>query len=211
MHLPHVFDREKKAYVDLATHLLEHRTLFIGPELNSAVASAVAMQLLALSAEEGEIVLYLNCYGGSLPAGLAIADFIDHACAAGHPVHTYCIGECVGVATAILAAGTPGKRKAFPSARISLYQEWYGVESLWGATTQDSGERTRLLKEVRDRLAATTHLGREEHAANLDSWLKNLSFLSVADAIEYGIVDAVVEGARQYREASRLAAAASGR
>jgi ATP-dependent Clp protease protease subunit len=161
MSAPLILDKAPRqgAYVDLATYLLERRTLFIGPELTNVMASTVSMQILALLQEEREISLYINCYGGSVPAGLAIADMVDYAGARGVPVHTYCLGECVGVATVILASGTEGERRAFPSARISLYQEWYGIESMWGAMSQDSRERSRLMELVQDRLLRRTHIG----------------------------------------------------
>lgn len=161
MALPYVLTTSPKngAYVDLATYLLEHRTLFVGPELTAASASEMTMQMLALLQGDGEISVYINCYGGSVPAGLAIADVIDYANSQNRPVHTYCIGECIGVASVILASGAKGKRKAFPSARISLFQEWFGVESMWGATNQDQGERKRLLAIIKARLLHHTQIG----------------------------------------------------
>jgi ATP-dependent Clp protease protease subunit len=176
MHLPYILNAAPQpgSYVDLATYLLERRTLFLGPELNSALASSFAMQMLALLQKEGEISIYLNCYGGSVPAGLAIADVIDYANAQNVPVHTYCLGECVGIATVILAAGTKGGRRAFPSARISLYQEWYGAESLWGAASQDDQERSRLMEIVEERLRRHTRIAdrrrRDELTFSAEEW-----------------------------------------
>jgi ATP-dependent Clp protease protease subunit len=145
MNFPHIWKSGQRPgiYIDLATYLLENRTIFIGPEITSEVASLVAMQILALSQEKGPISLYLNCNGGSVPAGLAIVDLVRYVDRTEEtPVNTYCIGECIGVACAILISGRKGERRAFPSARISLYQEWYGAESLWGARSQDSHERS---------------------------------------------------------------------
>jgi ATP-dependent Clp protease protease subunit len=192
MNLPYIWAPAQKhgSYLDLATYLLGHRTIFLGPELTTEMASVVAMQMLALSQQEGEISLYINCYGGSVPAGLAIIDMIDYANGMGCPVRTYCIGECVGVATAILASGRKGGRRAFPSARISIYQEWYGVESLWGAEMQDANERRRLMQTVKgifQRRADT----RELDPDSLERYFKELYFFNSDESIKLGIVDAL--------------------
>jgi ATP-dependent Clp protease protease subunit len=194
MQMPYVWTPQQRggSYVDLATYLHGHRTLFLGPELTSDAASVAAMQLLALTQEEGDISLYINCYGGSVPAGLAIVDLLDYASERGHTVRTYCLGECIGIAAAILVAGTPRHRKAFPSARISLFQEWFGTESLWGADRQDTDERTRLKRVVREIFAARTPI-EERSETKLDTYLDELTFFSGTKARELGIVDDLCE------------------
>jgi len=188
MNMPYVWSTTRKpgAYVDLSTYLLENRTIFIGPEITNELASVICMQMLALAQEDAPISLYLNCYGGSVPAGLAIMDMVN-SINREMPVHTYCLGECVGVAVTILVSGRKEARYAFPSARISLYQEWYGVESIWGAASQDSNERDRLMKTVQAALEEKTSL--KEEPAALASALKDLRFFDAQEAIGLGIVD----------------------
>lgn len=191
MHLPYIWNDNRKpsSYVDLATYLMERRTIFIGPEISTEAATVVCMQLLALAQEEAPISLYINCYGGSVPAGLAILDMVNSV-NRDVPVHTYCVGECVGIATAILVSGRVGKRRAFPSARISLFQEWYGVESLWGAQSQDDNEHNRLMGVVRAALQHNTRLDKIEEAS-LNNRFRELSFFDVNEALLYGIIDEV--------------------
>jgi len=192
MNIPYIWNASRKPgmYVDLTSYLLEQRTIFIGPEITSEMASIVSMQMLALSQDKLPISLYINCYGGTIPAGLAIVDmmnFVDQHV----PVHTYCIGECVGVATVILASGRAGKRRAFPSARISLFQEWYGVESLWGAQSQDKGERDRLMKIVQDTLQRHTQLSAEFNETSLGNLFRTLEFFDAATARKCKIIDEI--------------------
>ncbi len=190
MNIPYIWNTVRKpgAYVDLATYLLEQRTIFIGPEITTETASLISMQLLALLQNIEPISFYINCYGGSLPAGLAIMDMMNYVNRRNVPVHTYCIGECVGVATVILACGRQGERRAFPSARISIFQEWYGVESLWGAKSQDHKERERLMKVVNDALSARTQL-RKLEPKQLDGAFQKLEFFDAFKAKDYGIID----------------------
>ena len=145
------------------------------------------MQMMFLHESDDPISVYLNCYGGSVPAGLAVIDSIN-ATNLKVPVHTYCIGECVGIAVAILASGRSGHRHAFPLSRLSLYQEWYGVESLWGAQSQDHDERQRLMKLVERALRSRTNLGKLTET-EFSSHLTALNFFDPERAKGYGIVD----------------------
>jgi ATP-dependent Clp protease protease subunit len=131
----------------------------------------------------------VNCYGGSVPAGLGVLDVV-RTVNDSVPVHTYCLGECVGVAIAIVAAGRAHHRFAFPSARFSLYQEWYGVESVWGAQSQDHDERTRLMKVVEAALRSRTRLA-ELQENEFSKHLTTLKFFDADLAVQYGIVDAI--------------------
>jgi ATP-dependent Clp endopeptidase proteolytic subunit ClpP len=175
-------------YIDVGSYLLEQRTLFIGPELSAQIASQISMQLLVLCQEREPVSLYINCYGGSVPAGLSIVDLVRYATQRGVPIHTYCLGECIGIAAAILVSGTRGERRAFPSARISLYQEWYGVESLWGAVTQDKHERDRLMGVIREVFAGATD-PEKLPPDRLGGFLQSLEFVGAADAVSLGLVD----------------------
>lgn len=194
--MPNILNQEARVhgtYLDLPSYLLENRIVFLGPEITKDLTHVVAMQLSALARDTNPVKLYINCSGGSIVDGLAIMDLIDwmRKKTPETPVHTYCFGECIGVATAILAAGQPGSRLALPSARISFYQDWYGVESLWGSQIQDSKERDRLLAQVSQ--ALINHTKPELLVPDkLQSWLKELTFLSVSEAIQTGIVDSVL-------------------
>src|ERR1051325_5542326 len=105
--------RDVGGYLDLVSHLMDNRTLFVGPELTTDVASTLAMQLLVMAQEEKPISIYVNCYGGSVPAALAVMDVIDLVNRQ-IPVQTYCLGECIGPALLISSAGRRGRRRAFP-------------------------------------------------------------------------------------------------
>lgn len=152
MSLPYIWKsgREPGAYIDLATFLLENRTIFIGSNITSEVASVVFMQMMALVQQKGSISLYINSQSGSASAGLAIIDMINAISSPDTLINTYCIGECKGIAAAILVSGWNGERRAFPSARISLYQEWYTPKGLRAVQAEDASEQERLMEAVRD-------------------------------------------------------------
>jgi ATP-dependent Clp protease protease subunit len=184
-------DIDKPGYfVDVATHLLASRTIFIGSELDDRFGSHIVMQLLAMGQQQSEpIVIYLNSYGGSVPAGLGIVDMIGVLRSNDVPVHTYCLGECIGIASVILASGEPGQRRAFPHSRISLFQEWQGMETLYGSSTEGmTDERTRLTSVVHAVLERATRL----EADKLGNHMGALYFMEPKEAVEAGVIDAVV-------------------
>src|ERR1700747_375972 len=107
--------------MDVYSHLLTERIVYLGTAIDPGVANALIAQLLHLEAEsqEQEINLYINCEGGDLPPMLAWYDTIQYIQA---PVATTCVGQAIGVGAVLLAAGTAGRRSMLPHARVGLHQ-----------------------------------------------------------------------------------------
>ena len=107
--------------MDVYSHLLSERIVYLGTGIDSGVANALIAQLLHLEADGSgqEINLYINCEGGDLSAMLAIYDTMQFIPS---PVSTTCVGEAVGAGAALLAAGEPGRRSALRHARVVLHQ-----------------------------------------------------------------------------------------
>jgi ATP-dependent Clp protease protease subunit len=110
--------------MDVYSHLLTQRIVYLGTAVDSGVANALIAQLLHLDASASgdagqEINLYINCEGGDPGATLAIYDTMRFIRS---PVATTCVGEAVAAGAALLAAGAPGRRAALPHARIVLHQ-----------------------------------------------------------------------------------------
>ena len=107
--------------MDVYSHLLTERIVYLGTAIDPGVANALIAQLLHLEAEsqELEINLYINCEGGDLPSMLAVYDTMQYIQA---PVATTCVGQAIGVGAVLLAAGTAGRRSMLPHARVVLYQ-----------------------------------------------------------------------------------------
>jgi len=118
--------------MDIYSRLLQDRIIFIGVDISDQVANVVVAQLLFLKMNDPskDIHLYINSGGGSITACLAILDTMLYI---GCTINTYCIGQAVGMAALLLAAGTKGKRNALPHSRLMLHQPYGGV----GGTSDD--------------------------------------------------------------------------
>jgi len=119
--IPYVIEksgREERA-MDIYSRLLKDRIIFLGSQVNDDVANSVVAQLLFLQSEDpkADVHLYINSPGGSVTAGLAVYDTMQFI---NCDVATYCVGQCASMGAVLLAAGTTGKRKALPNARIMI-------------------------------------------------------------------------------------------
>lgn len=112
--------------MDIYSRLLKDRIVFIGTEINDAVANTVIAQMLFLRAEDPkkDIHVYINSPGGVITSGLAIFDTMQFMT---YDINTYCLGQAASMGALLLAAGTKGKRFALPNSRIMIHQPSGGV------------------------------------------------------------------------------------
>ena len=112
--------RGERAY-DIYSRLLKDRIVFVGAPVDDQMANLVVAQLLFLQAEDPdkEVSIYINSPGGSVTAGLAIYDTIQHI---EPPVSTICVGLAASIAAVILAGGAPGRRFCLPNAKTLIHQ-----------------------------------------------------------------------------------------
>lgn len=186
--IPNVVSRDSRGerIVDVYSHLLSNRIVYLGTEIDDGVANAVIAQLLHLQAEnnEREIDLYLNSPGGSATAMLAIYDTMQYVSA---PVTTTCVGQVMADAAVLLAAGEPGRRSVLPHTRVVLHQpssEGRGpIPDLIVAADEVVRQRSQLL-EI---LSAHTVHGVAELRADTD---RDRVFTAEA-AVAYGLADHV--------------------
>ena len=126
---PYIIERSsrgEKTY-DVFSRLLMDRIVFLGAPINDDVANIVIAQLLFLDADnpERDIYMYINSPGGVISSGMAIYDTMQFMRA---PVNTICMGMAASMGSFLLAAGSPGKRKALPHARIMMHQPSAGYQ-----------------------------------------------------------------------------------
>jgi ATP-dependent Clp protease, protease subunit len=116
----------KGGQLDVVSRLLKDRILLLGTEVNDEVANVLVAQLLYLANDdpEKEITLYINSPGGSVSAGLAIYDTMKFIPC---DVQTVCFGMAASMGAFLLGAGTPGKRKSLPNARVMIHQPLGGA------------------------------------------------------------------------------------
>jgi ATP-dependent Clp protease protease subunit len=171
----------------LLDRLLDERIVYLGGDLDDAAADRVIAQLLLLGALEPhrDITVQLNARGGSAAAGLAVHDTLRGL---GVQVATRAIGLLGPVAALLLAAGTPGRRHALPHARILLAVPGAGAAGA-GNSAARAGVVGAQRRQVAELLARYT--GRPVDAASADLVAERR--LSAPEALEYGLVDVVIE------------------
>jgi ATP-dependent Clp protease protease subunit len=174
---------------DLYSRLLKDRIVVLGSPIDDAVANLITAQLIHLEAEDPEkdINVYVNSPGGSSTALLGIYDTMQHVRAA---VSTICVGQAASAAAVLLAAGAPGKRFALPHARVLIHQphgELGGQAADLEIHAREAIRQRRLVDEILAR-----HTGQPIEKVSRDT---DRDFILTADqAMEYGIVDAVLAG-----------------
>jgi ATP-dependent Clp protease protease subunit len=179
--------RGERAY-DIYSRLLRDRIIFLGNPINDDVANVVIAQFLFLEAEDPEkdIHLYLNSPGGEVSAGLGIYDAMQYVAP---DVETICMGQAASMAAILLAGGAKGKRYALPHARIMIHQPLGGVQ---GQATDIQIHAEEILK-IRTKMNEILgrHTGRD--AQEVEKNTERDRFMSAQEALEYGIVDKIME------------------
>lgn len=172
---------------DIYSRLLKDRVIFIGEGIDDHVANLIMAQLLFLESEDDkkDIKIYINSPGGSVTAGLAIYDTIQHV---KPDVSTICVGMAASMGAILLAAGKKGKRFALPNAEIMIHQVMGGAE---GQASDIKIRAERILK-IRDRLneILAKHTGQPLKTIERDT--DRDFFFDPLDAKKYGLIDAVI-------------------
>ncbi len=180
--------RGERAY-DIFSRLLRERIIMINSPIEEGMAGLVVAQLLFLASEstEREINMYISSPGGSVAAGLGIYDTMRHLPC---PIATTCVGYAASFGTVLLMAGDRGRRRALPHARIHIHQPW--IQSGIGGQVTDIDIHARELLHTRDTLNEIIqyHTGQPLERIKRDT--ERDYFMSVQEAIEYGIVDEIL-------------------
>jgi len=180
--------RGERAY-DIYSRLLKDRIVFIGEEISDPLANLVMAQMLFLEKEnpDKDIDLYINSPGGSVTAGLAIYDVMQHVKC---PVATVCVGLAASMATTLLAAGSPGKRYAMPNSRIMIHQTSGGYRGTM-ADARIYVEEMARVAEINIRILAE-RTGKDPDQVRRD--IDRDHWMSPEEALTYGIVDQLIDG-----------------
>jgi ATP-dependent Clp protease protease subunit len=179
--------RGERAY-DIWSRLLKDRIVFLGTAVDDQIANSVLAQLLFLESEDPEkdITMYINSPGGVVDSGLAIYDVMQYVKC---DVSTVCVGMCASMAAILLAAGTKGKRFILPHSRVMLHQPHGG--SRGQATDIEITTREMLKIKAMNNSILAKHTGQSEEKIRND--LERDYYLGAQEAIEYGVVDKVIE------------------
>ncbi|HFL2582541.1 TPA: ATP-dependent Clp endopeptidase proteolytic subunit ClpP [Clostridioides difficile] len=187
--VPHVIEQTgqgERSY-DIYSKLLKDRIIFIGEEINDAIASLVVAQLLFLESEDpdSDIIIYINSPGGSATSGFAIYDTMNYVRC---DVSTICIGMAASMSAFLLAGGTHGKRCALPNSEIMIHQAMGGAK---GQATDVKIAVDNILK-IKERLdkILSENTGKSIEDIRRDTDRDN--FMTALEAKEYGLIDYIM-------------------
>lgn len=179
--------RGERAY-DIYSLLLKNRIVFVGSGINDQVANLVVAQLLYLSREDPEsgIQMYINSPGGQVYSGMAIYDTMRMI---PNKISTVAVGVAASFGTVLLAAGTKGQRYALPHATIHMHQPLGGAQGQASDIEIQAREILRLKERLNEILAEAT--GQDIETIISDT--ERDFYMSAQEAVDYGLVDKVLE------------------
>ncbi len=191
---PYVIERTSRGErsYDIFSRLLMDRIVFLGSAVDDMVANTIVAQLLFLDADDPErdIYLYINSPGGSVYAGLAIYDTMQHLRA---PVSTFCVGMAASMGAVLLAGGAAGKRSALPNSRILIHQPSSGYQG----TAADIEIAAKEVLGIRERLNAILAHHTGQTTDKIADDVDRDYFMSPEEAKEYGLIDRVLSNRDQ--------------
>ena len=172
---------------DIFSRLLRERIIFLGTQIDDMVANLVVAQLLLLDSEnpEKDIMLYINSPGGSVTAGFAIYDTMQHIRA---DVSTICLGQAASMGAFLLSSGTKGKRMALPHSRVLIHQPLGGAQGQATDIEIQAQEILRIKKSLNEILASNTG----QDIAKIEKDTDRDYIMTPEEALEYGMIDKVI-------------------
>ena len=172
---------------DIFSRLLRERIIFLGTQIDDMVANLVVAQLLLLDSEnpEKDIMLYINSPGGSVTAGFAIYDTMQHIRA---DVSTICLGQAASMGAFLLSSGTKGKRMALPHSRVLIHQPLGGAQGQATDIEIQAQEILRIKKSLNEILASNTG----QDITKIEKDTDRDYIMTPQEALEYGMIDKVI-------------------
>lgn len=172
---------------DIFSRLLKDRIILLSGEINDATADTIIAQLLYLdSINHNDISIYINSPGGVITSGMAIYDTMNFIQS---DVSTICVGMAASMAAFLLSCGTKGKRFCLPNAEVMIHQPLGGAQ---GQATEIkiAAEHILKLKDKLNRILAQ-NTGQDLNVIEQDTDRDH--FLEAEEALQYGIIDQVIE------------------
>ena len=172
---------------DIFSRLLRERIIFLGTPIDDMVANLVVAQMLLLDSEnpEKDIMLYINSPGGSVTAGLAIYDTMQHIRA---DVQTICLGQAASMGAFLLCSGAKGKRMALPHSRVLIHQPLGGAQGQATDIEIQAQEILRIKKTLNEIMASNTGQSIKKIEKDTDRDY----IMTPQEALEYGMIDKVI-------------------
>lgn len=177
----------ERAY-DIYSRLLKDRIIFLGTPIDDDVANSVIAQLLFLESQDKtkDIKIYINSPGGSVTAGLAIMDTMNHVAP---DVSTICVGMAASMGAVLLSAGTKGKRFVLPNSEVMIHQVLGGAEG----QASDIKIRAERIIKMKDQLNTILSKNTGQPFEKVERDADRDYFMTAEEAVAYGIVDKIIE------------------
>ncbi|WP_421655637.1 ATP-dependent Clp protease proteolytic subunit [Leptothermofonsia sp. ETS-13] len=175
-------------WISIYERLFRERIIFLSEEVDDGIANAIVAYLLYLDSDDQNkpIYLYINSPGGSVTAGMAIYDTMQHIKS---EVVTICVGLAASMGAFLLTAGSKGKRLALPHARIMIHQPLGGTRGQATDIEIEAREILRIRRQLNEILAERTGQPLEKIEKDTDRDY----FMSAQEAKDYGLIDRVIE------------------
>ena len=186
--------RGERAF-DIFSRLLRERIIFLGTPIDDMFANLVVAQMLLLDSEnpEKDIMLYINSPGGSVTAGFAIYDTMQHIRS---DVSTICLGQAASMGAFLLSSGTKGKRLALPHSRVLIHQPLGGAQGQATDIEIQAAEILRIKKALNEILASNTGQSIKKIEKDTDRDY----IMTPEEALEYGMIDRVITMDKTHKE-----------
>ena len=181
--------RGERSY-DIYSRLLNERIVFLNGQVDDTVSSVVCAQLLFLESQsqEKEISFYINSPGGVVTAGMAMYDTMQYIKA---PVQTIVMGQACSMGSLLAQAGEPGMRFMLPNARHMIHQPSGGAGGQATDMQIQVEEIMKMKKNLTDIYVKHNSAGKtyDDFAADME----RDKFMSAQEALDYGLIDKIVE------------------
>ena len=188
-YVPTVIEQSSKGEraFDIFSRLLRERIIFLGTPVDDMVANLIVAQMLLLDSEnpEKDIMLYINSPGGSVTAGLAIYDTMQHIRS---DVCTICLGQAASMGAFLLCSGAKGKRMALPHSRVLIHQPLGGAQGQATDIEIQAQEILRIKKTLNEIMASNTGQSIKKIEKDTDRDY----IMTPQEALEYGMIDKVI-------------------
>jgi ATP-dependent Clp protease protease subunit len=174
----------------LEKYFFETRIVQLWGPVDDRSAKDVVNKLLLLDIDNpgAEIKFYINSPGGMVTSGMVIYDTMRMLKS---PVSTVCIGLAASMGSILLSGGTKGKRLIFPHAEVMIHQPSIGGHyQAVSADLEIQAKQIKKTKEIGARILAENCGKKPEQVMkefDRDYWM------DAKEAVEYGIVDQIVE------------------
>ncbi len=187
--VPYVIEQTSKGErsYDIFSRLLKDRIVFLSGEIEDAMANLAVAQMIFLEAEDPDkdIFLYINSPGGSVTAGMAIFDTMQHIKC---DVSTICIGLAASMGAFLLAAGSKGKRKVLPNSEVMIHQPSGGTR---GQATDIAIHAEHIIK-TKKKMNAILAERTGQPIEKIEADTERDNFMSAEEALAYGLVDEII-------------------